>query len=350
MVRLYNEQPEEERRKAPHVLGHPKDNAPAYGWVGELKREGKILMASCIDMAQDFIEGVNKGSYKFRSASIYPNGLLRHVGWLGAVQPAVSGLGEVAFNEEEDYIAFEDFMEWDTRWRFERLAAIMQRFREWIIESNGIETADKIMPAWDVDSVRPPLEQTPEFNQSTPSPTEDDMKLEEQVNKLSADFAQAQAENKTLKDSLAHRDAQIASLTKAVDDLNKAQVKAGITNYCDGLIAAGKMLPTERDYFIGDLTEKALASAAADYAEGASPIELAKAMLEKRTAHKLFDAIATPERAPAAGVSNYNEGPVPADPQGADLDSRIRKYMKENNVSDYAEALDAVVELQGGVL
>lgn len=350
MVRLYNDQEEENRRKAPHVLGHPKDNLPAYGWVDELKREGKLLLASCVDMADDFIEGVNKGSYKFRSASIYPNGMLRHVGWLGAMQPAVPGLGEVSFNEDEDHIAFEDFMEWDTRWRFDRLAALVQRIREWIIDDKGMEVADRVIPSWEVDGLRPPPEATPEFNQSTPSPTEDDMELKDQVNKLSADFAQAQAENKALKDSLASRDAQIQTLTKAVDDLNAAHIKAGITNYCDGLIAEGKMLPTEREYFISDLTEKALASAIADFAEGTSPLDRAKAMLNSRTSHRLFDAVATPGKASPSTPANFNESGVPADPRGAELDSKVRKYMQDHNIQNYAEALDAVVELEGGTL
>jgi hypothetical protein len=33
------------RHEAPVVVGHPTDNAPAFGWVEALKREGKTLLA-----------------------------------------------------------------------------------------------------------------------------------------------------------------------------------------------------------------------------------------------------------------------------------------------------------------
>ncbi len=29
--------------EAPEVIGHPKENAPAWGWVKGLKREGEVL-------------------------------------------------------------------------------------------------------------------------------------------------------------------------------------------------------------------------------------------------------------------------------------------------------------------
>ena len=106
IVEKYNSQKEHE---APVVIGHPKDNAPAWGWVERLKREGNILYAKLKDVADEFKEWVKKGLYKKRSISLYPDLTLRHVGFLGAMPPAVKGLPDVSFKEgEARTIEFDD--------------------------------------------------------------------------------------------------------------------------------------------------------------------------------------------------------------------------------------------------
>ena len=47
--------------EAPVVIGHPKDNAPAFGWVEELKTDGKLLYAKFKQLVPEFIEAVKKG-------------------------------------------------------------------------------------------------------------------------------------------------------------------------------------------------------------------------------------------------------------------------------------------------
>lgn len=89
------------KHEAPIVIGHPKTNAPAFGWVEKLKRVGDTLYALPKQLANEFIEMVNKGLFKKRSISLYPDGSLRHVGFLGAQPPAIKGLPDVEFKEEE---------------------------------------------------------------------------------------------------------------------------------------------------------------------------------------------------------------------------------------------------------
>ncbi len=93
--------------EAPLVIGHPETNAPAYGWVKGLTVSGDRLVATPHQVDPAFAEMVRRGAYKKRSASFWgvktpgnptPGKLaLRHVGFLGAVAPAVKGLREVAF-------------------------------------------------------------------------------------------------------------------------------------------------------------------------------------------------------------------------------------------------------------
>ncbi len=96
----------------PLVVGHPKDNDPAFGWVESLKTVDdngtKVLMAKLKDVAPAFEETSRSGLYKKRSASFYADGRLRHVGVLGAMPPAVKGLADLRFNAgDQDYISFD---------------------------------------------------------------------------------------------------------------------------------------------------------------------------------------------------------------------------------------------------
>ena len=97
--------------EAPAVIGHPKDNAPAYAWVKGLSLEGATLKAELAQIDPEFSEMVQAGRFKKVSASFYledsphnpkPGKLyLRHVGFLGAMPPAVKGLRNPEFSEDE---------------------------------------------------------------------------------------------------------------------------------------------------------------------------------------------------------------------------------------------------------
>lgn len=93
--------------EAPAVIGHPKDNAPAYAWVEGLKREGGILLGKFKQVLPEFAEGVKSGLWKKRSIALYPDMTLRHVGFLGAQPPAIKGLKDIAFASSEECITIE---------------------------------------------------------------------------------------------------------------------------------------------------------------------------------------------------------------------------------------------------
>lgn len=95
IVSSYNPQ----RHEAPIVIGHPEENAPAFGWVEALKREGEILYAKLKDFVPEFVDMIKRGLYKKRSIALYPDLTLRHVGFLGAMPPAIKGLANVQFQE-----------------------------------------------------------------------------------------------------------------------------------------------------------------------------------------------------------------------------------------------------------
>jgi len=96
---------------APLVIGHPKLDAPAYGWAKELKIEDGELVAVAdpATLEPAFAEAVNAGRYRRISGRFYqPNSAgnpkpgsfyLQHIGFLGAAAPAVKGLGTVSLAE-----------------------------------------------------------------------------------------------------------------------------------------------------------------------------------------------------------------------------------------------------------
>lgn len=92
---------EDETRLAPVVKGHPESAAPAYGWVRRLARRGSKLLAEVRDLSAEFLAELRAGAYKKVSVALGAGGSLRHLGFLGAAQPAVDGLKVAEFDSGE---------------------------------------------------------------------------------------------------------------------------------------------------------------------------------------------------------------------------------------------------------
>lgn len=102
-------------RPAPLVLGHPKDDQPAYGQVrGLFVKDGDLFAQAVVDAALETL--VKTGRYRYISASFIspfasdnptPGAYyLKHVGFLGAHPPAVRGMTPPAFAERAASLSF----------------------------------------------------------------------------------------------------------------------------------------------------------------------------------------------------------------------------------------------------
>ncbi len=125
------------RHEAPVVIGHPMDNAPAWGWVEGLKREGGVLLAK-LKLVPEFAEIIRKGLFKKRSISLYPDLTLRHIGFLGAMPPAVKGLPEFEFKDAGPLVEIELNPE---RKEVERMKNFLSRLKSLISEEFNEEHA-----------------------------------------------------------------------------------------------------------------------------------------------------------------------------------------------------------------
>ena len=109
--------------RSPIVVGHPKTNDPAFGWVKSLKSEGNKLIAEPEKVVPQFADLVQKGVYSKVSASLFPpddpanpkpgDFYLKHVGFLGAAAPAIPGLDPVSFASDDRAICIEFAVEGD---------------------------------------------------------------------------------------------------------------------------------------------------------------------------------------------------------------------------------------------
>lgn len=148
--------------EAPLVVGHPKTDAPAYGWVRALRAEGGDLVAEPHQVEPAFAEMVQAGRFKKISASFYtPNHpcnpkpgafYLKHVGFLGAAAPAVKGLRDVAFAADEADVVTLEFAAdgavsgWRMSWLLSDIGGLFRGLRDWIVAKEGVEQADRLLP------------------------------------------------------------------------------------------------------------------------------------------------------------------------------------------------------------
>ncbi|AAQ59154.1 hypothetical protein [Chromobacterium violaceum] len=109
-----------QRYAAPLVIGHPQDDKPVYGKVtGLFVKDGGLYAQAISDSALETL--VKAGRYRKISASFFPPWSsnnptpgaysLKHVGFLGAMPPAVKGMANPEFAEMANSLCFSEGFE-----------------------------------------------------------------------------------------------------------------------------------------------------------------------------------------------------------------------------------------------
>ena len=312
------------KHEAPIVIGHPKHDGPAYGWVRSLAFADPSTSSGRTDCALEaepqqvdpaFAEMVERGAFKKISASFYspdsPSNpvpgvyYLRHVGFLGAQPPAVKGLRNPSFADaEEGVIEFAD-------WGDVQNASILRSLRDWIIGKFGLGEADKAIPGYAVQTVEQEASKevpaevvtSPAFIE--PQPQGETMSAEDK-----ARLAALETENAALK----AKDAAFAEAEKKrAADARHAEHVA----FAEGLIKEGKLLPAHKDSTVATLDFMAAQDSVIEFGEG----DAKKPLLD---AHKAF-LLAQPKQVDfgeASGAGGDAGGTVSfAAPSGYDVDA-----------------------------
>jgi len=341
------------RHEAPVVIGHPKDDAPAWGWVKGLEFRDGALIAELDQVEPAFAELVEAGRFKKVSASFYPAGhpsnptpgqlALRHVGVLGAVAPSLKGLKPISFAGDEAEILTFEFGEgdWQMSWVFGAIGRALQAMRELVIADRGEEAADKAIPKYDIEEVhraagamqeRARKSESPAFAEQPVQPERKEPPMPKELETREAEIA---AREKKLADDalafaekqkVARRDAGKAALDQLVAEGKLAAGYAGpVLDFMESLEAAetldfgegdAKQTATPRDFFL-DLLRKG--GTVIDFSERAAAGEEAADTLD----------FAAPDGATV-------------DPSRMDLHRKAVAHQKANPNTTYVDALRAV--------
>ncbi len=301
--------------EAPAVIGHPKEDKPAYGWVEALKRDGKLLLAKFRQCADGFVEAVKTGRYKKRSIAVYADGTLRHVGFLGAVPPAVKGLADIKFRTGEEFQEFE-FDEASfrpIRWALENVAELFRSVRDLLIEKYGTDAAEKALPTWKIESVEvePPSEG--EGTKLAPAvgfseKKEEEEKMEKELKeKLTAAEEALKASEKKLQEFAEGGKRSDDEILKLKRELALRDVNARL----DKLQAEKKITPAMRELGLAEFMAGLGGETVIEFGEGkkSSSAEIAWKVLEAFPPVVEFGEKAKkPAEAPSGG-STFSSGP-----------------------------------------
>lgn len=236
---------------APIVVGHPKINAPAYGWVKALALDGQRqpkLLANPDQVEPQFAAMVNAGRFKKVSASFFhPQAkdnpvpgvyYLRHVGFLGAAAPAVQGLKDAEFSADGNGYVTVEFAAPGTY----AISRIVRGLRDFLIEKFDLETADRVIPDWmaqDVEAAaREPVAEAPAFAVDPEEATVNPKDKQEQ-DRQAAEFAARETE-------LAEREAKLKEREATAEKAAQAARHAEFESFAEAQIAAGRVLPAEK--------------------------------------------------------------------------------------------------------
>lgn len=315
--------------EAPVVIGHPKDNAPAFGWVEKVWREGETLWAGLKDLVPEFVDLVKQGLFKKRSISLYPDLTLRHIGFLGAMPPAVKGLADIQFTADEGATyEFGDDAVGAVRVRAVREPPLQSTnndsifrkeekqmtFKEWLTQMKNafLTMPEDQIPAGDLPGATKEAEQT--FSEA---------EVRAQVEEAKK---QAEIETRKIKD---------AEFAETARQNRQDSLKTEIASWCESMVAKGQLTPALVKYGLPELLfQAAQAEGEMEFGEEkikAEPLARWKEFFEKQLpAVVSFKEVATREKDPGTGTA------------GERLTALTHKLMDEKKELTFSEAFSSV--------
>lgn len=337
--------------RAPLVVGHPRVDAPAYGWVDSVEFSEIGIEATPGDVETEFAELVNAKRFSSISVSFWapahPSNpvpgvyYLRHVGFLGAVPPALKGLRTPEFAADDEGIV--EFSAWDDA----ASAGLWRRLREWVLGKFGADEADQVVPSYLVEGLERAAQREIDeelAEDSPPAPPQaaafSDPSLETSV--TPEEKARLEAENAALRARLDAADAE--ARTRAATERHAANVA-----FADGLVTAGRLPPAHRDVVVATLDCIASQPEPVEFGEGDAKAPLLDAvrgyLQAAPVAPEFAEEVATNARA-AGGDSGTVSFAAPrgyhVDGDSAALRARALDYQTTHPGVDFVTAVTAV--------
>lgn len=351
------------KHEAPIVVGHPRHDLPAYGWVKSLSAGSDGLTADPTQVDAAFEEHVFKpGRFKKISASFFPPNspsnpvpgvwYLRHVGFLGAQPPAVKGLRQVEFADGDEDIVTVEFGEispWSLKFFFQNL-------RDWFLVNQGQDAADKVVPAFLAEEMDMAARREAEENQqkqagasvpqspmfSEPNPEEDQPMSEAEKARL----AELEAENATLKaqaNQVQTQQAEFSEREQKLADKETAARHAEIEAFVADQVKAGRVLPAEQAGLVAFMetatTGDVIEFAEADHTVAKPAAEWLRGFVSGLPKRVEFAELARGTRT-ELGIADFS---APAgygvDGNGLEVRARAKALMQTNPSMSFVEAV-----------
>lgn len=256
---------------APIVVGHPDIDAPAFGWVERFEYDAKSerLFANLHEIEPTFAEAVKGGRYKKVSMAFfgpdqshnpqpgtwYP----KHVGFLGAAAPAVSGLKNVSFAGAAGATFMAAFGAGS------QSASIFRRLRDWIIDRDGLEAADKVLPAWEIDWLDGADDAKEPYFAADPT--------------LPTKPKEEPAVTQQPDPAFAAREADVNAREKRLTDRETALNHTDNVSFAEQLVQDGRLIPALKDKVVA-IFDSLPSHASISFAEGGEKITAGAALRE----------------------------------------------------------------------
>lgn len=351
--------------EAPLVIGHPRHDLPAYGWVKSLAFSAGHLEAEPHQVDASFAELVRSGRYKKRSASFYkPEAkenpvpgvyYLRHVGFLGAAPPAIKGLREAAFDgADEASVVFVEFGEGVSGWS---VAAALRGVRDLLIAKFGLADVTAALPDYlignlEADAAREAAATSPAYGErptsvvpagSHPPPAEPALPAA----MPSTETLPMTTPTTPTADQLAAQAADLKAREAAIAAREAAAAKSENASFLEGLIGGGKLLPVYKDgllNFMGGLSS----SVSIDFTENGQAKQLSQlawfkdVFLAGQPKVVEFNESAGAEKGASTTVDFQAPPGSDVDADAAELHNKALAWQRQNPGTEYIAAYRAV--------
>ncbi|EOX6774879.1 peptidase [Salmonella enterica subsp. enterica serovar Manhattan] len=331
--------------EAPVVVGHPKTDAPSYAWVSGIKKDRDGLKAEPRDIDPQFAELVRKRRYSKVSASFYcPDSpgnptpgkyYLRHVGFLGAQPPAIKGLKQVSFAEDEEGVV--EFADWS----LQTTASLFSRIRDFIISQFGIEKADSVVPDYMIDSLRDEAaratttDTAPAFSDPVGIPAED--AIQPVAEKPAPTPPEEPAVDKELQAKLQKEN---DDLKRQIEERNKAEAQRVATErhnanvaFADSLVSDARLAPAGKGLVVAVLDALGGGDEPVSFSENGSEqplVDAFKTQMKKARPLLDFGEVATADNTDRSAIpAEFAE----ADPARLEMHTKAVALMKAENIT-----------------
>ncbi len=221
--------------EAPVVIGHPKEDDPAYGWVRALRASGETLLAD-IDVQPELYAALKRELWKKRSSRLVYEDLggqgfyLKHLGFLGAVPPAIKGLADIKLSDGDGRESIICFVE-------EKSMGWKDLFKK------KVDELPEDMPALvlQVGGQTPPERPDARFSESDLNRRVEDAQKrarEEERKKVEVEFAEKEKQREEEQKRARHKTdckARLDALMKDGGRVTPAMMKAGLLEFAESL-------------------------------------------------------------------------------------------------------------------